>query len=221
MKNTVVPPTKKLLGTLALIGLMSVVLAKFFSDLAFADELPSAASLAGNSQYLGEYEVKTIVGNTKLEPKGNLCAQEGPSGPHPTDFRCGQKVWVYKSSDGKLVLLNAVDADGQSNDRIVTFASTDTGPYSGSLATAQSSGVFTPGLLAQTTPNVLKGGTIGKTEALTDTMLQPILGVGGSYSEVTTQGTSILVHEIMEARVLLVGNVNVDKTITLTPVTTD
>jgi hypothetical protein len=221
MKNTVVPPTKKLLGTLALIGLMSVVLAKFFSDLAFADDLPSAASLAGNSQYLGEYEVKTVVGNTKLEPKGNLCAQEDPAKPHSIDPHCGQKVWVYKSSDGKLVLLDAVDADGQYNDRIVSFASTDTGPYSCSLATAQQSGVFTPGLIAQTTPNVLTGGKIGMTEALTDTLLQPILGVGASYSEVTTQGTSIIVREVMEARVLLVGNVNVDKTITLTPVTTD
>jgi hypothetical protein len=37
MKNTVAPTTKKLLGALAIIGLMSVVLAKFFSDLAFAD----------------------------------------------------------------------------------------------------------------------------------------------------------------------------------------
>jgi hypothetical protein len=30
--------TKKLLGTLAVVALMSVILAKFFSDLAFADE---------------------------------------------------------------------------------------------------------------------------------------------------------------------------------------
>jgi hypothetical protein len=221
MKNSIVPPTKKLLGTLALIGLMSVVLAKFFSDLAFADELPSPASLAGNSQFLGEYEVKTVVGNTKLEPKGNLCAQEDPAGSHSIDPHCGQKVWVYRSVEGKLVLLNAVDASGQANDRIVSFASTDSGPYSGSLSSAQQSGVFTSGLIAQTTPNILKGGTIGKTEAITDTILQPILGVGASYSEVTMQGTSIQVREVMEVRVLLVGNANVDKTITLTPITTD
>jgi hypothetical protein len=119
MKQTVVPTTKKLLGTLALIGLMSVVLAKFFSDLAFADELPVSTALVADAQFVGEFEIKTVVGNTELGPKGNLCAQEDPAGSHLIDPRCNQKVLVYRSSDGSFVFLNVENVDGQADPNII------------------------------------------------------------------------------------------------------
>jgi hypothetical protein len=217
-----VTTTKKLLGALAIIGLMSVVLAKFFSDLAFADDLPTPASLAGDSQYMGEYEVKTVQGNDPVTSKeGNLCVQADPAQPsHSIDPNCGKKVWVYRSSEGKLVLIKAVDANGQLNDQIFSFAATDTTHLVGSLLAAQKSGVFSPGVIAQAQLDKPVGGTIGKVVAEIDVIAQPFFAFGAVTTTVSIVGNTIQVREVLRSRAMLgLINADVDKTAILTPVT--
>lgn len=220
MKNTVVPTTKKLIGALAIIGLMSVVLAKFFSDLAFADEPPSPASLAGDSQYLGEYEVKTVKGNDRFtSQEGNLCLQEVPSQPHSIDPDCGKKVWVYRSSEGKLVLIEAVNNNDLLNDRIFAFAATDPKPLVGSLSAAQKSGVFAPGVIAQTQLNTPSGGTIGKSVMALNSVTQPFFNFGGDTTKITMVGDTIQVRVVQPVGAIFkLLNGDVDKTAILTPV---
>jgi hypothetical protein len=73
MQKMTVPTTKKLLGTLALIALISVILAKFFSDLAFADDQRQAQpAQITQTEYHGDRvieEIPTVCPNTLLALK--------------------------------------------------------------------------------------------------------------------------------------------------------
>jgi hypothetical protein len=90
------------MGAFAAAALMSILVAKFFCDLALADEVAPAPSLNAPATVLGTYEIKDII---QEGGKGSLCGGTRP------DYNCGKKIWLVRTDQQVAILEAQTNAD--------------------------------------------------------------------------------------------------------------
>jgi hypothetical protein len=84
----------------------------------FAHALPDSVTpqmLAGDAQSLGEYVVANESSTDK--PAGDLCVD-------PTEYdglSCGDKVWLYRTNDGSVIMISPVTADSLELDEVLVW----------------------------------------------------------------------------------------------------
>lgn len=112
--------TKKVIGALAFLALMTVFLVKVFSELALAADMPPRMpNLEAPAQILGTYRVKDIREKSKAF-QGSVCARNYVKKQklwREADENCGKYVWVVRTNN-QLALL---EADEQGYNRYYSF----------------------------------------------------------------------------------------------------
>jgi hypothetical protein len=193
--------TRQLFGTLTFMAVMSAVLAKFFSQLAFAGGLPSQirpSDLAGsNGQFLGQYVVTEERSKGKADG-ADLCPNRETYG---AAVSCGNHVWAY-ANDEELILISMPDKDAIKKDEIMvwTYEGKQCAGYS-SLSAALSKGIFNLGLCSLSVSSsdpmqaVADKPTTGG-EVVADVLSFGLLGLGSHSSQVSFLGTDSNVMEV-------------------------
>jgi hypothetical protein len=212
--------SQRIFGTL---GLLVVSLAAGSAVQALASEHAplSGQTYAGNSAFLGEYQVEKVFTS---DPHGLMSQSNDCQDPAKAGYRCNELVWAYQKGEALILFSKPVQEDIDLDSGLILY-DIDCPKFYVPLSKAAQKGIFNVGACQVNLPSGVEttaagnepgiSGGVALGDALTGTALRT------SDSIDLNDDGSIEIHERMSASSIFTAflmNVHADHDLVLTPV---